>query len=432
MYSWLKRRIYPFVRYCLIGVLVTGIDLGVVFAMKEIFHAPLLWAVLWAFLLANSASFLLNKFWTFKNYTVTLIRQYTKFLIVSVFGLLLTIFLMWLFAEQLHLFRNLTPRYYLICKGLTSVIVMAWNFLSNNIWTFSREVRLFPRFNFSRQYPCVLSVVIPAYNEETRIAPTLKEVINYLEDRKISSEILVVDDGSSDRTGEKCWETFGRRENCRVITSAANHGKGFAVKTGIRSAAGEYILFTDADNSTPIAEFDKFLPQLAQNRILIGSRYARPDLVERRQPWYRILISRAANLLIQLFVINGVKDTQCGFKAFHHEIGDILSQLQRIDRFAFDIEFLSLAQLCGVEINEIPVRWLNSTDSRIRPIRDTLRTFTDLVRIKLNIWTGTYAHGVKSINQERERNAVMPHSRMENAAQASSPADKLSALPTRH
>ena len=401
MHSRLKHRIYPFVRYCLIGVLVTLIDLGVVFAMKEIFHTELMWAVIWAFLIANSISFLLNKFWTFKNYTITIVRQYTKFFVVSIFGLALTLFLMWLFAEQLQLFRNLTPRYYLICKGLTSAIVVVWNFLSNNIWTFSQEVRLFPRFGFARQYPCRLSVIIPAYNEQARIVPTLKDIIGYLDERQISSEIVVVDDGSSDDTSERCRELFGRREKFRVITNATNHGKGYAVKTGIQNTAGEYILFTDADNSTPIAEFDQFLPQLAKNRILIGSRYVRADLVERRQPWYRILISRAANMLIQVFVVTGVKDTQCGFKAFHHEVGDILSRLQRINRFAFDIEFLSLAQLCGIEINELPVRWLDSPDSRIRPIRDTMRTFADLVRIKFYIWTGVYSRALKSLNQEK-------------------------------
>ncbi len=399
MYSWLKRRFYPFVRYCIIGALVTFIDLGIVFVMKEVFHAGLMWAVAFGFLIANLTSFLLNKFWTFKNYTITIVRQYTKFFIVSIFGLLLTLFLMWLFAEQLQLFKNLTPRYYLVCKGLISAIVMVWNFLSNNIWTFSHAVRLFPKFNFTRQYAYSLSVIIPAYNEQARIVSTLNDIISYLDDRKISSEILVVDDGSSDNTSARCRELFGRRENFRILRNSTNHGKGFAVKFGIQNAVGEYILFADADNSTPIAEFDKFLPRLSENRILIGSRYAHPDLVERRQPWYRIFISRAANLLIRLFVVDGVKDTQCGFKAFHHEVGDFLLRLQSINRFAFDIEFLSLAQMCGIEINEIPVRWLHSPDSRIRPIRDTMRTFADLVRIKFYIWTGAYARTVKSLNQ---------------------------------
>jgi dolichyl-phosphate beta-glucosyltransferase len=391
-----------------IGVLVTLIDLGTVYVLHDLLDAALLWAVFWGFVLANSASFVLNKFLTFKNYSVNIIRQYTKFLIVSLFGLALTLFLMWLFAEQLQLFKSLTPKYYLICKAITSGIVVIWNFLSNKLWTFSQEVRLFPRFDFSAEYACFLSVIIPAYNEQARILPTLKAVIDYLADRQISHEILVIDDGSSDCTSQVCRNLSHAHENVRVVRNPMNQGKGFAVKTGIQNAAGEYILFADADNSTPIEEFDNFLPHLAARRILIGSRYVQPDLVERRQPWYRILISRVANLLIRFFVVEGVKDTQCGFKAFHHEVGEIFSRLQRINRFAFDIEFLCLAQLSGVEIKEIPVRWLNAAGSRIRPIRDTLRTFGDLIRIKIYIWSRRYARAVKLVNHWNEIHHALP------------------------
>jgi dolichyl-phosphate beta-glucosyltransferase len=398
----LKLELTPFIRYCLIGVLVTLIDLGIVYVFRELLHTRLLWAVFWGFIVANTTSFVLNKYWAFKNYSTTIVRQYTKFTIVSVIGLMLTLFSMWLFAEYWHLFMNLTSRYYLICKGLTSAIVLIWNFLSNKLWTFSREVRLFPHFHARQAYPYFLSVVIPAYNEQARIVPTLNAVIDYLETRNLNSEIVVVDDGSTDCTSELCRQFFQSRENCRIIRSPVNRGKGFAVKLGIQNADGEYILFTDADNSTPIEELDKFLPHLSTRRVLIGSRYLQPDLVERRQPPYRVFISRAANLLIRSFVVDGVKDTQCGFKAFHHEIGETLSRVQRINRFAFDIEFLSLAQLSGLEIKEIPIRWLNSSSSRIRPIRDTIRTFGDLVRIKMNIWGRHYARTVKSVNQWKE------------------------------
>jgi dolichyl-phosphate beta-glucosyltransferase len=404
----LKKQIHPFMRYCVIGTLVTLIDLLAVYILREFAHTRLLWAVFWAFVLANTVSFFLNKYWTFKNYGVNLVRQYTKFLIVSVIGLVLTIFMMWLLAEQLRLFSAWTPRYYLICKGITSGIVMLWNFLNNKLWTFSQEVRLSPSLNFTAAYPCFLSVIIPAYNEQSRVVPTLRAVKEYLLSRNLSHEILIVDDGSRDCTSEVSRAFFDEQDHGRVLRNPANYGKGFAVKTGIQNAAGEYILFTDADNSTPIEEFDKFLPLLSPRRILIGSRYVEPNLVERRQPWYRILISRAANLIIRLFVVEAVKDTQCGFKAFHHEIGEVLSRLQRINRFAFDIEFLSLAQLAGVEIKEIPVRWLNSAGSRIRPIRDTLRTFGDLILIKIYIWSRAYARSVKRVNRWNKLSHALP------------------------
>jgi len=404
----LKREIDPFLRYCVIGAFVTFIDLFSVYVFREFVQAKLLWAVLWGFVLANTTSFILNKYWTFKNYAENIVRQYTRFLIVSLVGLGLTIFLMWLLAEQWKLFSAWTPKYYLICKGLTSGIVVLWNFLSNKLWTFSQEVRLSPRLNFSGEYPCFLSVIIPAYNEQARIIPTLQAVSEYLTRRNLSYEILVVDDGSRDCTSQICRSEFGRHENFRVLRNPMNHGKGFAVKTGIQNARGEYILFADADNSTPIEEFEKFLPLLTPKQVLIGSRYVEPTLVERRQPWYRIFISRAANLIIRCFVVESVKDTQCGFKVFHHEIGEVLSRLQRINRFAFDIEFLSLAQLAGIEIKEIPVRWLNSAGSRIRPIRDTLRTFGDLVLIKFYIWSRAYARSVKAVNRWNELSHALP------------------------
>ena len=390
--------INPFVRYCVIGAVVTLIDLGLVFFLKEWGHASILWATFWGFVVANSVSFLFNKYWTFHNYATVLLRQYFKFLIVSVFGLVLTIFLMWLFVERLQLFAGLTPQYYLLCKGLTSGVVVVWNFFSNKLWTFANAVRLQPRFDFSKTYAWQLTAVVPAYNEEHRIVNTVQAILNYFEASSIKGEVVVVDDGSGDATSEVCRHEFGTRDNFRLVSNPNNRGKGFAVNTGIQNAGGEYILVADADNSTPIEEFGKFAPLLAQQTILIGSRYVNPALVEIRQPWYRIAISRAANLLIQLFVVDGIKDTQCGFKAFHHSVAQVLSKMQRIHRFAFDIEFLCLAQLSGIDIQEIPVRWLNSSSSRVRPIRDTLRTFADLVRIKFYVWNREYSRSLKSIN----------------------------------
>lgn len=247
-----------------------------------------------------------------------------------------------------------------------------------------------PKHKSPPNAPLFLSLIIPAFNEENRLPPTLRKANRYFDSKNFSLEIIIVDDGSSDRTAEVCRKIFGKNENFRVIELPMNQGKGFAIKTGIEQAQGNYILFADADNSTPIEEFDKFLPFLSPGKIVIGSRFLQAEMVERKQPWYRIAISRIANLFIRWLVVKKIRDTQCGFKVFHRSAAKRLARLQRIHRFGFDIEYLALAQQLGVEIVEIPVRWINSSDSRIRPIRDTLRTFVDLIRIKIYSWAGVY------------------------------------------
>ncbi|MFQ5633031.1 MAG: dolichyl-phosphate beta-glucosyltransferase [bacterium] len=238
--------------------------------------------------------------------------------------------------------------------------------------------------------PLFVSLIIPAFNEEYRIPPTLNCAMRYFDSKDFCYEIIVVDDGSSDQTTKVCKEIFGKNENFRMIDLQKNHGKGFAIMTGIEQAQGQYILFADADNSTPIEEFEKFLPHLSPDKIVIGSRFLQPEMIERKQPWFRIAISRIANLFIRCLVVKKIRDTQCGFKVFHNSVGNRLAHLQQIHRFGFDIEYLAIAQQNGIEILEMPVRWINSPASRIRPIRDTLRTLVDLLRVKINLRAGVY------------------------------------------
>ena len=380
----------PFARYLRTGVIVTVTDLLTLYILHEFAGVPLLQAVFWAFLLASNLSFVLNRTWTFRNTNVSFIRQYTKFLFTSSVGLITTLFLMWLLAERWRLFSGWTDHYYLINKFLVSCVVVCWNFLTNKLWTFANLVQLYPELYEKKEYPYFLSIIIPAYNEEKRIIPTVEAVINYILQRKLKAEILIIDDGSSDATSRICKKRFESIPYVHVIQTGENRGKGFCIKLGIRHATGQYMLFTDADNSTPIEEFDKFRPHLKKGYILIGSRYIQPHLVELAQPRYRVILSRTANLLIRLFVVENIQDTQCGFKAFPKEIGSFFAKLQKIDRFAYDIELLSLAQLCGFHIREIPVRWLNSPNSRLRPVRDAFQTLFDLIRIKMYIWRGVY------------------------------------------
>ena len=211
-----------------------------------------------------------------------------------------------------------------------------------------------------------LSVIIPAYNEEKRIAKTLEEVREYL--KNFDGELIVVDDGSTDGTS-----AFSN------ISYPKNMGKGYAVKKGVERASGDLILFMDADNATPIREVEKLLK--FDSDIVIGSRYLHDSKIEKKQPLSRIMIGRLGNWVIRLLVLDGIKDTQCGFKLFKKNVAkELFSELQT-HRFGFDIEILGRAQKKGLTITEVPITWLHNDNSRVRPIRDAFKTLADLIKI---------------------------------------------------
>ncbi len=239
-------------------------------------------------------------------------------------------------------------------------------------------------------YEHTVSVIVPAYNEERRIRATLAAINDYFHGKPMTRQIIVVDDGSNDDTASVVEALKREIDGLSLITYQPNRGKGFAVRQGVKKSSGAYILFADADNSTPIEEFDKFYPLLRNDPVVIGSRHVPGSHIVITQPGYRVLIGRLGNRLIRCFLLEGIYDTQCGFKAFQHEAAKQIFDRMKVNRFGFDIEILSIARLLHFSVREVPVSWYHSPESRLRPIKDMLRTFAELIYIKINLWMGTY------------------------------------------
>jgi dolichyl-phosphate beta-glucosyltransferase len=234
-----------------------------------------------------------------------------------------------------------------------------------------------------------LSVVIPAYNEESRLPSTLAIVSEYLAGRGDPYEVLVVVNGSTDRTAEVAKAAAERDANVRLILTSLR-GKGRAVKIGVSESQGERVLFCDADLSTPIDEATALADLLdGQYQIAIASREGRGS---RRvgEPYARHLMGRVFNALVRTFAVPDVQDTQCGFKAFTRACALDLFGRQTISGFGFDVELLYLARKRGYAVREVPVTWVYRASSRVDPIRDTVRMFGDILRVRLNDWRGKY------------------------------------------
>ena len=227
-----------------------------------------------------------------------------------------------------------------------------------------------------------LSVVIPAYNEENRLPQSLNAVIEFLRQQSYDSEIIVSDDGSIDKTVAIASEILKTVPH-KIITVPGNKGKGHAVRQGILSAQGEYILFTDADLSTPIEEVARFLEHLQKDQdVVIGSRALPDSKVMIHQNPLREAMGKVFNSIACFFAFKGIHDSQCGFKAFRREAALKLFSLQKLDGFSFDVEIVFLAQKLGLRLLELPVIWRNSAQSRVRVFLDPLLMFWDVLRIR--------------------------------------------------
>lgn len=228
-----------------------------------------------------------------------------------------------------------------------------------------------------------ISIVIPAFNEEKRILPTIRKIDDYLRENAEESEIIIVNDGSIDNTSEIIGNLSEGNENIKLLNCSSNKGKGFSVKTGVLNSACDLVLFSDADLSTPIEEVEKFLPWIeAGYDIVIGSRALTESEIIEKQSWYRQSMGKIFNLLVRTIVLGGIYDTQCGFKLFRSGPAKEIFEPLKTEGFAFDVEALLRAQRMGYQIKEVPVRWINSPQSKVRMLRDSFRMFIDLLRIR--------------------------------------------------
>ncbi|MDI6892697.1 MAG: glycosyltransferase family 2 protein [Actinomycetota bacterium] len=228
-----------------------------------------------------------------------------------------------------------------------------------------------------------LSVVIPTYNEEGRIKETLSHIAKYLGDQHYSHEIIVIDDGSSDNTVKVVKDMCKQQNNISITQNDQNRGKGYSVRRGILQSRGEFILFSDADLSTPIEEVEEFLTYLRKDYdIAIGSRALAGSYIQIRQPWWREKMGKVFNLLARGLKLTEIKDTQCGFKCFKKDVAHDIFRKQKINHFCFDLEVLYVAGKRGYKIKEIPVQWQNSPTSKVNPVTDSIKMLFDLLKIK--------------------------------------------------
>ncbi|HVA01510.1 MAG TPA: dolichyl-phosphate beta-glucosyltransferase [Terriglobia bacterium] len=237
-----------------------------------------------------------------------------------------------------------------------------------------------------------LSIVIPAYNESERIGKALEEVRKYATSKPFMTELVLVDDGSSDSTLDLFRQFQSLWPHTRILPNEVNRGKGFSVRRGVLEAQGAFILFTDADLSAPIEETDKLLAALvsSQGDAAVGSRALDRKLIGVHQPWRREFAGRCFNLFVRLFTGLKIQDTQCGFKLFRRDTTRKAFELQRVERFGFDPEVLFLIKRLGGKIVEVPVRWNDNPATKVHFLRDATRMFLDLLVLRWRAWTHQY------------------------------------------
>jgi len=227
-----------------------------------------------------------------------------------------------------------------------------------------------------------LSIIIPTFQEEKYIGKTISTIESFLINKSFNYEIIVSDDGSHDNTVKLAQEIATQKENLKVL-QAAHQGKGAAVKKGVLVAQGKYILFTDADLSTPIHEFNKLFNYTSKYDIIIGSRALSDSEIKVHQPWWREKLGRIFNIIVQSIILKDIKDTQCGFKLFKSNVAHDLFNRIKLTGFSFDVEILYLAQKSGYAIKEVPIIWKNRAETKVSIAKELFKVITDLIKIKI-------------------------------------------------
>jgi len=235
-----------------------------------------------------------------------------------------------------------------------------------------------------------LSIIIPAYNEEHRLPKTLEQVLSFIQVQDYPVEVIIVENGSQDRTFQIAHSFAERYPQFRVL-KATERGKGLAVQLGMLEALGEYRFMCDADFSMPVTEIKRFLPPILRTYdVAIASREA-PGAVRYNEPHYRHLVGRIFNSLIRLLALPGLHDTQCGFKCFRGPVAEELFQRQTLTGWSFDVEVLYIARQRGYKVIEIPIPWYFNSESKISVMRDSIRMALDLLTIRFNGLRGIYS-----------------------------------------
>jgi dolichyl-phosphate beta-glucosyltransferase len=236
-----------------------------------------------------------------------------------------------------------------------------------------------------------LTIVIPAFNEEGRLAPTVRGAVACARERRAGAEVIVVDDGSRDGTSALVQRLAAELPEVRLVRLAANHGKGYAVRSGMLNATGDLVLFADADGATPWDQLGRLEAAIASGAdVAIGSRALGSPETRVQARWYRRAIGRTFHRFVELLTVRGFKDTQCGFKLFRGPVAQDLFARMRMDGFSFDVEVLLMAQRGGHPVAEVPVNWVHQPGSRVSLVRDSLRMLRDLFVIRGRALRGDY------------------------------------------
>ncbi len=244
------------------------------------------------------------------------------------------------------------------------------------------------------------SFILPAYNESERLTTSLPKVLEYVAQRQMPAEVIVVNDGSKDDTADVVRRFAATHPMVRLVENPGNRGKGYSVRNGMLHARGDVLLFTDTDLSSPIYEADKLFAAIRSGAdVAIGSRWLQRELQTERQPLLRQLYGRLFNLGLRLLLGLSFRDTQCGFKAFTRNAANIIFNRQRIERWGFDPEILFLANKFKLRTVEVPVEWAHDHRSKISPLRDGIRMGSEVLRVRWNDMKGRYEQSSCTVDQ---------------------------------